>query len=76
MVSFEVTAEEAVLIDGIGEFEAGETKVVTPEEAEYFRVRHGYSLAEANFPESVTVSVISENDEEPNSEVEKDEGGE
>lgn len=76
MVSFEVTSEQAVLIDGIGEFEAGETKVVTPEEAEYFRVRHGYSLTEAIFPESVIVSVLSSNDEEDVAKEEEGEGGE
>ena len=69
MISFEVTCEEACLIDGIGEFEPGETKVVTPEEAVAFKRVHGYPLGEANFPDHVNMHVVSENDEEEKEEV-------
>jgi hypothetical protein len=60
MVHFEITSEKECLITAIGEFAAGETKLVDEAQAAFFKSYNGYSLAEANFPEFVKVETVTE----------------
>ena len=65
MVTFEITSERECIIDGVGIFLAGETKVLTPKDMAYFKVmNNGVSILDANFPPTVKLYASVDEDEE------------
>ena len=55
---FVITSDRDVSIDGIGTLKGGESKEISAEELDMFRVMNGVSLAQANFPNFVKVDFI------------------
>lgn len=77
MVTFELVSQQDVTVGGVGLLPAGEPVRVTDEQLRAFEVVHGYPLKEARFPSGVQVTVVLEDDEEPDDGAElEDEGGE
>lgn len=70
MIRYEVTSDKPGLIDGIGEFSSGETKVLSETQVTQFRRKNGTRLVYANLPSYVTLTVsLSDDVEEENKEV-------
>lgn len=59
MVAFEVTSAKECTINGLGAFEAGETKRLKIEDLIQFESLQGYPISEANFPTWVELVVVS-----------------
>ena len=64
MLHFEVESDRNVTVDAIGLLEAGVPVVVDDEMRALFKVLHGVSLAEANFPAFVKVTAVVSEDPE------------
>lgn len=60
MLSYEVKSGRECLIDGLGKFEAGETRTFSEDEVRLFEALQGRPLARANFPSDVQVAVLVE----------------
>jgi len=64
-VQFEVTSEHPCQIPIIGEFAAGETKVIDDYTLELFEVNYGYKLGASSFARSITCVARVIEDSEP-----------
>jgi hypothetical protein len=63
-LSYKVTSEQPCQIQGLGEFEAGQTMDIDEMMLHMFELHNGCKLGAAKLPKWVTVSVILGQDEE------------
>jgi len=70
-VRFEVTSQHPCQIPVIGEFTAGETKVLSPDQIELFEKIYGYKLGVAKFPVHTTCTAILEYEDEDDEKAEE-----
>jgi hypothetical protein len=63
-VVFEVTSDRPCQIPVIGEFEAGETKVLDDATVELFKINYGYPVGSGRFASWVTLTATLVKDEE------------
>lgn len=63
MLHFEVESDRDVTVDAIGLLEAGVPVVVTDDMHKLFKVIHGVSLPQANFPFYVKVTAVLSEDQ-------------
>lgn len=64
MLRFEVESDREVTVDAIGLLEVGVPVVVTNEMKALFKVIHGVSLTEANFPNFIKVTAVVSDESE------------
>lgn len=61
---FEVVSDREVSVDGIGLLTPNHPVTPSDDALKLFETLHGYSLAEANFPEFVQVTAVIEEEGE------------
>lgn len=61
---FEVVSDREVAVDGIGVLYPNESVTPSDDALRLFEALHGYSLANANFPEFVQVTAVIEKEGE------------
>jgi hypothetical protein len=63
MLSYRVTSDKARVVDGLGVFEADESRTFTQTEVDWFKRLRGIPLQAGNVPEGVEVTIVVSGDE-------------